>query len=301
MSDDFNYEGYDDDVDLHESNKPASNRVERFKGETKKIYRAALLYFHPLPVTIRRAFVRKAKKEGTDVDMNAVKEMATKAFAKRAADLGKNVSDLEEWEKLDLSCAQFKSYSSYYHEDVGTVVSRFGKDGAEADKIWRQLGEPRTYYSTIALFYPLDASGNVDVKNIARDGYVKLWRFGKGTFTTLFAKDAMLQEYNQSLANSDLKLECKSAQFQTFDIDPAGAALWLKSPSLKAKFLPMAYALYDKLVDARELSTAEVKKKLAEAGVSEETGRSNGAAGGSGGAGKGDVTEDDIEDLLQNV
>lgn len=299
MNDDFNYDGYEDDVDLHISNKPSSNRVDRFKGESKKVYRVALLYFHPLPVTIRRAFARKAKKDGTEVDMAAVKDMVGKAFEKRAADLGKSAGDLDEWEKLDLSVAQFKTYSSYYHEDVGTVVSRLGKDGAEADKVWRLLGEPRTYYSTIALFYPLDASGNLDVKNIERDGYVKLWRFGKGTFTTLFAKDQMLQEYNQSLANSDLKLECKSAQFQTFDIDPAGASMWLKSPKLKAKFLPMAYALYDKLVDARELSTADVKRKLAEAGNTPE--ESGGRSGAGGGPAKGDVTEDEIEDLLQNV
>lgn len=293
--DDFSFDAYNDDVDLDPSNKPPSNRVERFKGETKKVYRAALMYFHPLHVTIHRAFAKKAKREQTAVDMVAVKDMIAKALAKRAADNGKTVDTLEEWEKLDLTSAQFKTYSSYYHEDVGSVVSRLGKDGPEADKIWKKLGEPRLYYSTIALFYPVDSSGNVDAKAIARDSYLKPWRFSKGTFKTLIEKNEMLEQYNQSLANSDLKLECKSAQYQTFDIDPAGAALWLRSPSLKAKFLPMAYALYDKLVDARELSTAELKKKLAEAGDEDF-----GSSGSSGSASKSEVT-DDIEDLLENV
>jgi|SRR5688572_11210273 len=295
MSEDFDYDAYDDDVDLDPVNKPASNRVERFKGETKKVYRAALMYFHPLHVTIRRAFKKKADRDGTQVDMAAVKELVTKALAKRAADLGKSVDALEEWEKLDLSNAQFKTYHSHYHEDVGSVVSRLGEDGPEADKVWKKLGEAKQYWTTVVLIYPLDASGNVDAKNIARDAYLKPWRFGKGTFKTLIEKNEMLAQYDQSLANSDLKLDCKSSQYQTFDIDPAGSALWLKSASLKAKFLPMAHALYEKLVDARSLSTAELKKKLAEAGVDEEESPK------ANGAGRADVTMDDIEDVLENV
>lgn len=299
MSEDFvGYEGYEDDVDLDPKNKPASNRVERFKGETKKVYRVALMYFHPLPVTIHKAFAKKAKRDGVDVDNAAVKDMITKALAKRAADLNKSVEALEEWEKLDMTSAQFKTYQSHYHEDVGSVVSRLGKDGPEADKLWKRLDEARQYYSTVALFYPLDQSGNVDAKSIARDAYLKPWRFGKGTFKTLIDKNQMLSEYNQSLANSDLKLECKSAQYQTFDIDPAGSALWLKVPALKAQFLPMAYALYEKLVDARELSTAELKKKLAEAGADTDD-----AGSGGGGSNKSSNVADsnDIEDLLENV
>lgn len=300
MSDEeFSYEGYDDDVDLDPTNKPASNRVERFKGETKKVYRVALMYFHPLPVTIRKAFEKKAKRDGVEVDVAAMKDMITKALAKRAADLGKTVEALEEWEKLDLGSPQFKTYKSHYHEDVGSVVSRLGEDGPEADKVWSRLGEARQYWSTVALFYPLDQSGNVDPKNIARDAFLKPWRFSRGTFKTLIEKNQMLQEFDKSLATSDLKLDCKSAQYQTFEIDPAGTALWLKSPVLKAKFLPMAYALYDKLVDARRMTTAELKKKLAEAGVEDDSGPSGG--GSRGGATKPDVAEDELEDLLENV
>ena len=301
--DDFNYDEYSDDVDLDPANKPATNRVERFKGETKKIYRAALMYFHPLPVTIYRAFAKKAKREESQIDMAAVRDLTAKALAKVAEELGKPVDALEEWEKLDLRHAQFKTYSSYYHEDVGSVVSRFGKDGPEADRVWKTLGEARPYWSSVALFYPLDSHGNVDAKNIARDAFLKPWRIGKHTFKTLIEKNQMLQEYKQSLANSDLRLECKSAQYQTFDIDPAGGALWLKSPALKQKFLPLAYAMYDKLVDAREMSTADLRKKLAEAGADVgETSSSGQGSSGRGAPGRNDVAADDeIEDLLENV
>jgi hypothetical protein len=287
MSDDFNYDDYNSDVDLDPTNRPSSNRIERFKGETGKTYRVALLYFHPLQVTIKKSFDRKAVRDGTPFDTNSFKETLAKALAKRAADLETTVGALEEWQKLDWSNAQFKKYNSHYHADVGTVLSRLGKDGPEADKIWKQAGDAREYYSTVGLFYPLDAQQNVDAKNIARDAYVKLWRFSKGTFGALISKNEMLGSYNQSLANSDLKLTCKAAQYQTFDIDPAGTALWLKSPTIRDKFLPQAYELYNKLIDAREMSTAELRDKLVSA-----------TGGGDSGS---DIPEDEIADLLQNV
>lgn len=283
----FNYDDYSNDVDLDPQNRPASNRVERFKGETGKTYRVALLYFHPLQVTLRKALVAKAEREGTQLDEKAFKETVAMALAKRAKDFETDVASLQEWQKLDWSNAQFKKYTSYYHEDVGSVVSRLGKDGPEADRVWKAIGEPREYYSTIGLFYPLDSSGNLDAKNIVRDGYVKLWRFSKGTFNALISKNEMLGSYNQSLANSDLKLFCKAGQYQTFDIDPAGSAIWLKAPSVRDKFLPLAHSLYGKLVDARSLTTAEVREKM------------NLATGG-GDSGT-DVPEDEIEDILQNV
>lgn len=288
MTDDYTYEEYEDDVDLDPTNKPPSNRIERFKGETGKVYRVALLYFHPLTTTIQKALKKKADKDGVALDMVNVKNTISMALTKRAADLGKNLADLQDYEKLDLNSAQFKKYTSHYHVDVGIVLSRLGKDGPEADKIWKSLPEPRTYYSTVALFYPVDSSGNVDAKNILRDAHLKPWRFSNGLFRTLHSKNEMLQEYNQSLANNDLKLNCKSAQFQNFEIDPAGPALWLKSPALKAKFLPMAHELYGKLVDAREMSTAEVRDKL-------------NLASGEGDSGSDVVEGDDMADLLKNV
>jgi hypothetical protein len=288
MSDEeFNYDDYSGDVDLDPKNRAPTNRIERFKGETGKTYRVALLYFHPLQVTLRKALLAKAEREGTQLDPNVLKETVAKALAKRASDLETDVASLEDWQKLDWGSAQFKKYRSHYHEDVGSVISRLGMDGPEADKVWKALGEPRDNYSTVGLFYPLDSSGNTDTKNIVRDGYVKLWRFSKGTFNALIAKNEMLGSYNQSLANSDLKLFCKAGQYQTFDIDPAGTAIWLKSPTVRDKFLPLAHSLYSKLVDARALTTDEVRAKL------------NMASGG-GDSGT-DVPEDEIEDILQNV
>jgi len=281
MSDD-SYDDFSDDVDLDPTNRPPSNRVERFKGETGKTYRVALLYFHPLSQTLLKRMGGSAK-----ADKAVFQENLAKALAKRAENWGKKVEDLQEWEKLDLANAQFKKFETHFHDDVGgSVVSRLGKDGPEADKIWKALPEPRTYYSTIGLFYPIDSAGNVDVKNIVRDGFVKPWRFSNGTFRILISKNEMLKEYQQSLANSDLKLQCKSAQYQTFDIDPAGAAIWLKSEAIRSAFLPQAHALYDKLIDAKRISTADLREKLKMSG---------------GDSGHDVTSESEIDDLLGTV
>lgn len=281
MSEDVSYEDYDDDVDLAPENRPPSNRVERFKGETNKNYRVALLYFHPLAVTLRK------RMGGSKAEKAALSEQLAKVLAKRAETWNKRVEDLQEWEKLDLSNAQFKKYTSHYLEGIGSVLSRLGKDGPEADKFWKLLPEPRSYYSTVALFYPIDSSGNVDTKNIVRDGHVKPWRFSDGTYSALIGKNEMLKEYSQSLANSDLKLHCKAAQYQQFDIDPAGGAIWLKSEQIRNAFLPKAYEFYSKLVDARSLSTPEVREKWKQ------------TTGGDSGS---DVsTESEVEDLLGSV
>lgn len=292
MSDDpFDFDDFDDDVEPTPQNRAPSKRVERFKGEQGKIYRVSLLYFHPLDVSLAKRLKKKAEKEGVPLDVAAAKKTVAAALAKRAEALGKAVDDLQPWEKLDTSKAQFKLFKSHYKEGVGVILSRLGKDGPEGDKVWSTLPEPSTYYSTVVLIYPTDSAGEVDAKNILRDGVVKPWRFGPKTFNTLISKNQVIQKYgsDKSLANSDLTLECSNGQFQNFEIEPAGEALWSRSQKIKEHFLPKAVALYDKIVDAREMTTNELREKL----------------GMGGGGDSSDVSDDidlsDDEDILANV
>jgi hypothetical protein len=83
----------------------------------------------------------------------------------------------------------------------------------------------------------------------------------------------------------DLSLKCTNKQYQNFDIDFVGnGAIWQKSTKIRDKFLPKAHALYPKLVDAREMSTADLRIKLGIGGDSGE-----------------DVSDDDMEDFLDDV
>lgn len=278
---------YDDenDVDLDTAKKAPSNRVERFKGEQGVTYRVALMYFHPLSQTLAKAAKAKAKKEGTEVDKASVKAAYDKLLAKQAEELGKSVDELAEWEKLDTKRPQFKKYRSHYKEGVGIVLSRLGKDGPEADKVWAMLGDPSEYYSTALLVYATDREGNVDMESVLSRSYVKPYRFSNGVYNRLIEINQKLKSLGHSLATFDLMMKCKNDKFQNFDIDFAEQAIWVKSKKVREKFLPLAHSLYPKIVDAREISTADLRNKL-----------------GIGGDSGSDVADDEeMEDLLDSV
>jgi len=292
MSDPFEDYDLDDDndVDLNPSNKAPSNRIERFKGEAGRTYLASLMYFHPLEASIIKAAKKMAKKDGTELDKELVKSKIKEALAKRAEKLKTSVDELAPWQKLDTSKAQFKKVETQFCKQQGAAglyVSRRGKDGAEGDKVWNMLEDPSIYYYTVILLYPTDRNGEVDVQAIMREGIVKPWRFAGGVFNRLIEINQNLSkvESSLSLANQDLKLKCKNSQFQNFDIDFSGKAIWLRNDKVRDKFLPQAFNLYEKMVDAREVSTADLKEKL-------------GVGGGDSGE---DVADEDMEDLLGNI
>lgn len=295
MSDDpFDYDDDEEVVDLNPANKAPSNRLDRFKGEKDRTYRIALMHFHSLEATIVRVAKAKAKKEGVELDKAAVKAKIQEVLAKRAEELGVPVEKLEPWQKLDLREAKFKKVITQFggkFPGVGLVVSRKGKDGAEADKAWNMLDDPSTYYYTIILKYPTDRKGEVDAAAILREGEVLPWRFAGGVFNRLIDINQSLKEVGDglSLANQDLKMTCKNAQFQNFDIDFSGKALWTRNDKIRDKFLPMAQALYEKMVssDAREMSSADLREKL-------------NLSGGGGDSGE-DVDDSEMDSLLGNI
>lgn len=278
-----------DDVDLSPSNKAPSNKVERFKGESNVTYRAALLYFHPLATSLVLAAKRKAKKEGTEVDKDAVKKALDAALAKRLEEYGVSSADeLADWQKLDTRKVQFKKYKSQYKEGLGFFVSRLGKDGEEADKVWGMLEDPRDYYCTVLLVYPTDREGNVEKELLLTRSVVKPWRISSKNFNRLIEVNQKLRNLpgggSASLANMDLTLKCTNDKYQNFEIDFASEAIWTKSKKVRDKFLPKAHALYEKLVDAREISTQDLRIKLGIGGDSGE-----------------DVSDDDVDDFLEGV
>lgn len=284
------YDG-DEAVSLDPKNKAPSTKTERFKGEQDRAYRVACLYFYSLEQSIISASVAQAKRDKTEVNKDAARTAIKAALAKRAEERGKSVDELEAHEKLDLKQPRFARHKTQFcktEEFKSLLISRMGLDGPDADLVWKKCEDPRTYYWTILLVYPTDKEGTVDKEAILRDSSLKVWRFSDGVFNTLIEKNKMLKEISKdnSLASFDLKLTCKNAKFQNFDIDPAGQAIWLKVDKVRQHFLPKAVAMYEKMVDARKISTADLREKL-------------GMGGGDSGV---DVADDDeIADLIDNV
>jgi len=282
--------GYDDDVSLTADDKKhaKTDREDWFKGEKGQTYRIALVYFHPIEVATVRAARAKAKAAGEELSREQMVEVAKAALAKRAEELGKAPDQLTDSEKLYIDKVQFKKILNHYKDGVGYVLSRLGMDGADADKIWGMMGDLKTNFTTVIIQYPTNNDGDLQKERL-KDWKVWPWRIHKKTYGALIAVAEGLRLNDLSIADQDLMAKCTNKDFQNFDINGAGKALWRKHDAFRAKVLAAAVKFYDKkvLVPFREMSTADLAIKL---GVN--------AGAGSGVA---DVSEDEFEGLLDNV
>lgn len=279
---------FDDDVGLGEEDRKhaASSQLEWFKGEKGRTYRVALLYFHPLSQSIIGRAKKQAKEEGKELDKEATLEAIKSALTKRAEQLGKAPDQLTDADKLDLSHVRMKKILSHYKEGVGYAISRLGKDGPEADKIWEMMGEVKKSFATVALIYPTKPDGTVLKDRLATDWNIMPWRCHSGIYRDLHEERASLAENKIRIVDQDLKLKCTNSTYQNFDISAAGPAIWRRDPKYQAMVLSAAVELYDKLNPFRELSTADLRIKL---GLT------------SGDSASDDVSDIDFGDLMGDV
>jgi len=275
-------EGFEDDVGLGAEDKKyaTSSQLEWFKGEKGRTYRVALVYFHPLPVALATA----AKKKNPEVTKDQVAALVQQALSKRAEELKKAVDQLAPHEKLDLNNTRFKKVEAHYKENFGFVVSRLGKDGVEADKVWSAMGDKKTYFTTVLLLYPVNGQGEVIKDQLLSHWSVRPWRFSGKIYGRLHQVAAGLRENELSIASQDLTLKCTNTEYQNYEIDGAGKALWRKNEKFQAAILEKAVTLYEKLNPFRELSTADLQIKL-----------------GLGGGGGTDVSDDDFSGMLGQI
>ena len=268
------YESFDEDVGLGEEDRKhiKSSKVEKFTGDLNTTYRVALMYFHPLEVSIARAL----KRVNADVTKDEITAKLNQVLEKRAEFFQKKVEELAPWEKLDISSVQFKRFNVQFKEGVGTVVSRLGKDGAAADEVWKSLGDVKPYFLTIYLVYPADKNGKPKMDEMG-SAHTIIARLSNKTYETLHGTADALRQNSLSIASQDLNLKCTNKDFQNFDINPAGPALWLKNPKFASRMLKSAYEQYSEMDSMfRQLSTADLKIKLGiSSGGSEEAFASN--------------------------
>jgi hypothetical protein len=272
MSESNVYDQYEDDVgvDSDEDKKyGSSNRTEWFKGDKGRCYRVALVYFHTVDICAVTTAKHMAKKASTTLSSEDVEKIAKEAIAKRAASLNKKVDELTPVERLEVNQVKFRKFVAHYKDGVGYVLSRLGLDGAESDVAWKAMGDPKNYFSTVALFYPCDKDGNLprkgdelDKNRILNDWHVLPWRFGPKNYESIWSVNKGLRSNDLTIADQDLILKCENADFQNFKITGGGKATWRKSPELMRRVLERATTYYEKLIPFREMSTADLQIKL---------------------------------------
>lgn len=285
MSDPFsNYEEYEDDLGLDEEDRKqakSSDDIEWYKpAEKGRTDRVAIVYFHPVDV----AAVTAARKKTPGLSKEDIAKTAQAALQARAEKLGKTADQLTKVDKLELNQVHFKRFNSHYQEGLGFVLSRLGKDGAEADEVWKKLPEAKTHFSTLLLVYPTKRDGTIDKDRFADGWSLKPWRFSPKRYESIWKVNNTLSLNGLSIANQDLLLECKDPKFQQIEPQGGGPALWLRNEKFKELVLSRAVSLYDKLVPFREVTTDQLRAKL-----------------GLGGSAVQDVAAGDFSELLDAV
>jgi hypothetical protein len=288
MNDIFGDHDLGEDVGLEEEDKKhaRNDRDDWFRGDKNFTYRVALVYFHPIMATTVRRAMKALREAGKDpLTQEQQQEIAKKALAKRAEELGKAVDQLADHEVLDISHAQFRKLKAYYKgEGFGYIISRLGKDGPEADKVWRSLGDERSYFCTVLLIYPTNKDGDIIRDQLGTGWIVKPWRASQKSYDRLLQVAGGLRANELSIAAQDLTMKCVNEGYQNFDIDGAGKALWVKNDKFRAMVLQKALAFYKDLNPFNVLSTADLRVKL----------------GMDGPAGE-DVSDEDFDGILDNV
>lgn len=249
-------------LDAEDRKHIRGKREEWFKGEKGNTYRVSLAYFYPLELAAAMAIKKKMEREGKQATREQMAEAAGKLLAKRAEELQKAVDQLQAHEKLEMNTIRFKKVKAIYKEGHGYFLDRTGKDGADADKFWKDLGDPKSYFCTVLVKYPTNQHGEVVKESLANMWSVIPWRASSKSYEGLIDEAESLKANDLSLVSQDLTLKCTNTDFQNFDIKSAGKALWRRDPRFQAKILEKAVTLYEKLTPFRDMSTAEVRMKL---------------------------------------
>ncbi len=256
----------EDDVGLDDSSKKYTQTREEWLKMTKgQILRVAFVHFHTVDRNAVAVAKELAKSKGEQLTPTQMKAIGRKALEERAAQLETTIDKLTKAQALDLSETKFKQMLGHYQTGLGFILSRLKKDGPEADLVWKKLEEPKQYFTTLLLVYPTNQKGEItesEKQRLLTDWRLIPWRFSKPQFERVWKTNAGLKENNLSIANQDIKLECKDATYQNIAVDFTGPAIWQKNEKFRSVVLEAALARYDELQPFREMSTDQLRAKL---------------------------------------
>ena len=281
------------DVGLDEDGKKfLQPRDEWLKMTKGQCLRAAFVYFHTIDKnTVTKAMTEAAKKS-EKLTPEAVKTLARKVLEERGTALSKAPDQLTEQDRLDLSEVKMKKFWGTYQQGLGFVVNRLGKDGPEADAVWKKIAEPKLYFTTLLILYPTNAQGDItdaEKTRLTTDWKIIPWRFGKKTYENIWKLNNGLKSNGMGIHSQDIKLECKDDKYQQIDVSFVGAAIWQKHEKFRNLVLSKAMPFYDKLIPFREMTTDQLRSKLGIGGSAVSTTGADAASGG------------DFTDLLDQV
>lgn len=286
MSDPFDSSDFgtdESDIGLDDAGKKYLQPREEWLKMTKgQCLRGAFLYFHTVDKNAVTVALATAKAKNEKLTKEQLQAIATSALEARATSLSKSVDQLTKPERIDPSEVRMKMFSGSYQQGLGYVLNRLGKDGPEADAVWKKISEPRLYFSTLLILYPTNSQGDItesEKSRITTDWKIIPWRFGKKTYEGIWKLNAGLKSNGMGIQSQDIKLECKDAQYQNIDVSFVGAALWQKNAKFRDLVLAKALPYYEKLIPFREMTTDQLRAKLGMGTTSGSSGEADVSAG----------------------
>lgn len=278
--------GDDSDIGLGEEDKnKVGNQIDWYKGEKGRTDRVALLYFN----NIKQTTLRKALKAKPDITKEQQKSVLIQTLQKLAEKLGKSIDQLDDVDMLDLNEARFKTVSASFKQGIG-YVEWPKKLTSEEEKVWKKLGDKRSYVFTVLMQYPTDREGEIDKDRLSKNWRVLPWRFSSDKYDVLRKINKGLGESGAMISGIDLNFACTDATYQKITITQAGPSLYQKSDKFRRLVLEKALPLYEKL-GLRQLTTDELREKL---------GMGAGSSGGGSSGGGYDAGED-FSSIIQNI
>jgi hypothetical protein len=295
MSDPFetDYTMDEADVGLDDSGKKYIQPREEWLKMTKgQCLRAAFVYFHSYDKNAVARAIDAAKQKNEKLTTEQIQTVGRKAREERIATLGKSTDQVTQADLLDLTEVKMKMFWGSYQEGLGYVVSRLGKDGPEADAVWKKIQEPKLYFTTLLIIYPTNSQGEItdnEKPRLTTDWKIIPWRYSKKTYENIWKLNNGLKSNGMGIHSQDIKLECKDAQYQNIDVSFQGPAIWQKHEKFRNLVLAKAMSSYDKLMPFREMTTDQLRAKLGMGGSAVST------------VSAGAVSAGDFSDLLDQV
>jgi len=248
-----------------DKDKVQSNKFEWYKAEKGRTDLVSIVYFHTYEFNAVKKARVAARAAGKDLTTEQMKEVAAKTRSALATKLGKSVDELSDVDLLDTSEVAFKVHDVVFSKEhkIG-ALSRIGKDGIEADALWKKLGEPKTQVSTLLLKYPTNSEGEIDRDRLAKGWKLIPWKFGTDKYDMIKKVNKTLSKNGLSISGQDLKIDCSDTTFQKITLEGEGQAIWTKNEAFKQKVLAKAVEIINsgRLVPAKDMSTDELREKL---------------------------------------
>lgn len=219
---------------LEESKLIKTNAVEFFKQtRAKEISRVSFIAFKKYEDGI---LAQKTGEKGSALSDEEKLEILTKMNGKLAEKLGKDVKDLTEVDRLNISAPRFAFNFTHYKDGVGTIKCLSKYEGGvlvKPEVCCDKIGQAEQTIGTVLMQYPLTSDGDIDEDMLRARKYTNIFLYKMSA--NKFKK--VLQTYKDCAKDQRLVIDLKlvldgDPKFQKQEISSGSNATWARDQAV---------------------------------------------------------------------